>query len=241
MSPHADDAVRPRGYVLALGLAATAAMWAVSYVALMGPGLAGGEVLFGLTILCLLIAGFCGGRYAHASVVGGGLIGLVSGCLNLLVIGALVQGEGAGRLHTAAMWGLGLIGGSMVVTAIGALIGRAIRAREAREDWHSLFAVGAAATVFLLLITGGLVTGLEAGLAVTDWPNTFGHNMLLYPLEEMTDGVYYEHAHRLYGTLVGLTTIILFISTFIYDSRGWVRAVMPASLATLATAIMPAA
>jgi cytochrome c oxidase assembly protein subunit 15 len=61
----------------------------------------------------------------------------------------------------------------------------------------------------VLLITGGLVTGLEEGLAVPDWPNTFGHNMLLYPISEMKGGVYYEHVHRLFGTLVGLTTLVL--------------------------------
>ena len=43
-------------------------------------------------------------------------------------------------------------------------------------------------TVFILLVTGGLVTGLESGLAVPDWPNSFGHNMLLYPISEMKGG-----------------------------------------------------
>jgi cytochrome c oxidase assembly protein subunit 15 len=76
-------------------------------------------------------------------------------------------------------------------------------------DPVNLFATVAAITVFLLLITGGLVTGLEEGLAVPDWPNTFGHNMLLYPISEMKGGVYYEHVHRLFGTLVGLTTLVL--------------------------------
>jgi cytochrome c oxidase assembly protein subunit 15 len=33
--------------------------------------------------------------------------------------------------------------------------------------------------------------------------------MLLYPLSEMKGGVYYEHVHRLFGTLVGLTTLVL--------------------------------
>lgn len=216
---------RSRGFVPALGLAATAAMWAISYLALMRPGLVAGELLFGVTLLCLLAAGVIAGRFAHASVREGALVGLVSGGLNLLIIGALVGEEGGERIVQALLWGGGALVVSMVLTALGALIGSRSRVGEPRRDWHSLFAAGAAITVFLLLITGGLVTALEAGLAVTDWPNTFGHNMLLYPLENMVGGVYYEHAHRLYGMLVGLTTILLLVSMFIYDDRRWLRGV----------------
>ena len=88
----------------------------------------------------------------------------------------------------------------------------------------ALFAMVSAATIFLLLITGGLVTGLEAGLAVPDWPNSFGHNMLLYPVSEMKGGVYYEHAHRLFGMLVGVTTFTMVLVVFREDRRTWVRA-----------------
>ena len=49
------------------------------------------------------------------------------------------------------------------------------------------------------------------GMAVPDWPNTYGSNMFLYPLAKMTGGVFYEHAHRLLGSLVGLTTLVLAI------------------------------
>ncbi|MDQ7086951.1 MAG: COX15/CtaA family protein [Acidobacteriota bacterium] len=66
---------------------------------------------------------------------------------------------------------------------------------------------------------GGLVTSWEAGLAVVDWPNSFGYNMFLYPLSRMTGGIYYEHAHRLFGSLVGLTTLVLAFR-FFRDERG---------------------
>jgi cytochrome c oxidase assembly protein subunit 15 len=69
------------------------------------------------------------------------------------------------------------------------------------------------------LITGGLVTGLKAGLAVPDWPTSYGHNMLLYPLAEMSGGKYVEHAHRLYGMLVGVTAITVAVSLFFFDQR----------------------
>jgi cytochrome c oxidase assembly protein subunit 15 len=86
---------------------------------------------------------------------------------------------------------------------------------------------------FLLVVAGGLVTSNEAGLAVVDWPNTFGSNMFLFPLSRMTGGIYYEHAHRLFGALVGLTTIGLAIRLWRFDDRGWVR-----RLATVAVGVV---
>ena len=61
----------------------------------------------------------------------------------------------------------------------------------------------------LLVVAGGLVTSNQAGLAVPDWPNSEGFGMFLYPLARMTGGIYYEHAHRLFGSLVGLTTLLI--------------------------------
>jgi cytochrome c oxidase assembly protein subunit 15 len=70
-----------------------------------------------------------------------------------------------------------------------------------------------------------LVTGFDEGLAVVDWPNTEGYNMFLYPLARMTGGIYLEHAHRLLGSLVGLTTLVLAIHIQRSEPRRWVRRV----------------
>jgi len=61
----------------------------------------------------------------------------------------------------------------------------------------------------VLIVLGGLVTNTGAGLAVPDWPSTFGHNMFLFPWSQMIDGIFYEHSHRLVGALVGLLTLVL--------------------------------
>ena len=71
---------------------------------------------------------------------------------------------------------------------------------------HRLALSTAVATV-LLIVFGGLVTNTGAALAVPDWPNTFGHNMFLFPWSGMVGGVFYEHSHRLLGALVGLLTV----------------------------------
>jgi len=73
---------------------------------------------------------------------------------------------------------------------------------------HRLALATLAATAVLILL-GGLVTNTGAGLAVPDWPSTFGHNMFLFPWSRMVGGVFYEHSHRLAGALVGLLTLAL--------------------------------
>ncbi len=73
---------------------------------------------------------------------------------------------------------------------------------------HRLALVTLAAT-FVLILFGGLVTNTGAGLAVPDWPNTFGYNMFLFPWSRMVGGVFYEHSHRLLGAAVGVLTLVL--------------------------------
>jgi heme a synthase len=94
---------------------------------------------------------------------------------------------------------------------------------------HRLAWVTAGATVFLLFV-GGLVTSLGAGLAVPDWPTTFGHNMFLFPWSEMVGGVFYEHSHRLLASGVGLLTILLAGGLWFYERRRWVRWLAVAAL-----------
>jgi cytochrome c oxidase assembly protein subunit 15 len=75
----------------------------------------------------------------------------------------------------------------------------------------------------LLILAGGLVTSLGAGLAVPDWPTTFGYNMFLYPWSKMVGGIFYEHSHRLLGSLVGILTILTAFAFWRSDPRRWVR------------------
>ncbi|MCA9286311.1 MAG: COX15/CtaA family protein [Phycisphaerales bacterium] len=221
--------IRPgAGRIAALGFGTAVAMWAVAYVAFMGPGLIAGELLFGVMLIALFAGGFLAGRTGTGT--DGFRVGAVAAAVNMLLVGSLFGGKDAIELGTAGMWVGGLWITSLVLAGAGGFFG-ARRAVPTVRSWPGVFALVAAGTVFLLLITGGLVTGLEAGLAVPDWPNSFGHNMLLYPLSEMKGGVYYEHAHRLYGMLVGLTTITLVYVVWRSDRRRWVKWIAVAALA----------
>jgi len=84
-------------------------------------------------------------------------------------------------------------------------------------------AVATAWATGLLLVIGGLVTSKGVGLAVPDWPTTFGYNMFLYPWSKMVGGIFYEHSHRLVASGVGLLTLILAVLLWLREPRKWVR------------------
>jgi cytochrome c oxidase assembly protein subunit 15 len=81
----------------------------------------------------------------------------------------------------------------------------------------------AAAATFPLIFMGGLVTSHGAGLSVPDWPNSWGYNMFLFPPRLWRGGIWYEHIHRLMGTIVGMLSIALMIAAWKLERRRWVR------------------
>ena len=70
------------------------------------------------------------------------------------------------------------------------------------------------------------MTTYDAGMAVPDWPATYGYNLFLYPISTWLSGpwdLFLEHEHRLLGSFVGLVIIGLVASVFWRDKRKWVR------------------
>ena len=100
-----------------------------------------------------------------------------------------------------------------------ARIGRSI---SGAAGWPHYLAVLTSGTTVILILAGGLVTSLGAGLAVPDWPTTFGYNMFLFPWAKMVGGIFYEHAHRLLGSLVGFLTILTALALWRSEPRRWV-------------------
>ena len=98
------------------------------------------------------------------------------------------------------------------------------------SPWPHRLAVILACATFPLLFIGGLVTSLGAGLAVPDWPTTFGYHMFLYPWAKMVGGIFYEHSHRLVASTVGLLTIALAMNFWFFEQRQWLRRLGVAAL-----------
>jgi cytochrome c oxidase assembly protein subunit 15 len=99
------------------------------------------------------------------------------------------------------------------------------------SPWPHRIAVILACSTFPLLFIGGLVTSKGVGLAVPDWPTTFGYNMFLYPWSKMVGGIFYEHSHRLVASFVGLLTIALALTFWLHEARNWLRWLGVAALA----------
>ncbi|MCA9215490.1 MAG: COX15/CtaA family protein [Planctomycetales bacterium] len=85
-----------------------------------------------------------------------------------------------------------------------------------------------------MIWVGGLVTTYDAGMAVPDWPSTYGDQLHEYPLSKWISGpfdLFIEHGHRLLGAFVGILTIGLVAVTFVFDKRNLVRGFSVACLA----------
>ncbi|MBX3388745.1 MAG: COX15/CtaA family protein [Phycisphaeraceae bacterium] len=189
-------------------------------------------------IVCARVFGREGRTLGEAIAASAGA-GFLSALLGLFILGSkLVEQPVAGAMEQASLKPgallmaagflvlgatLGLVGG-----AIGKLLSRprhrAIDSEAIRRRWLGRFGLVAAIAVVPLLIVGGLVTSSNSGMAVPDWPNTYGSNMFLYPIgPRAAPSVYLEHSHRLFGALIGLTAIALCALVFLHEKRPFVK------------------
>jgi cytochrome c oxidase assembly protein subunit 15 len=90
------------------------------------------------------------------------------------------------------------------------------------------FAIATACATFFLIIAGGMVTSTGSGLAVPDWPLSYGQLM-----PPMVGGIFYEHGHRMVATFVGLLTVILTVVVWRKEVRRWVRVLTLLALAAV--------
>ena len=81
--------------VLTVGFGTTVAMWTAGYVCRLPVVQAPPPVLLFLLLLCGLAGGFAAGRHAPLPLRAGALGGLLSGVLNLLVLGGLLTASSA--------------------------------------------------------------------------------------------------------------------------------------------------
>ena len=84
-------------------------------------------------------------------------------------------------------------------------------------------AVLAAALCWPLLLSGGQVTTYRVGMAVPDWPTTFGINMFVFNMWNAGWGVFIEHRHRLFGAGLGLAMVLLAVWFLGAERRWWMK------------------
>jgi len=198
------------------------------------PGFVAGEALFVGALACVLFGGFMAGRFAPGQASGLS-VGLVSATINMMVLGAFLRDEQGGSPVRPAAYVIGLFAASALLGSIGERIGSARSSARRLPPPVTLMGIVATANILVMIVIGGLVTGYEAGLAVPDWPNSFGHNMLLYPVSEMKGGIFYEHAHRLFGMLVGATVLAYATTVWRSGASKYARIAVTVLLALVVT------
>ena len=97
--------------------------------------------------------------------------------------------------------------------------------RKAQGNSSIVLCVLLVCLVWPLIWVGGLVTTYDAGMAVPDWPGTYGYNLFLYPYKTWLLGPF-DLVHRTWassaGCVVGLVAISIVISAYFKESRRWV-------------------
>src|SRR6267378_3771962 len=78
-----------------------------------------------------------------------------------------------------------------------------VRYREMESAWLRGFTKLVAASTLFLIFAGAMVTSTGSGLAVPDWPLSYG---MVFP--PMVGGIFYEHGHRMIAATVGFLTVI---------------------------------
>lgn len=243
IGPHGPFA----GPVLVIGLSTVVAMWVVWFLTHMPislplfPPTIAGPLLISLMLVSLALG------ISRVPAARGPLVGLAAGLLaaaiNLLILGskvvtpAVVDGKAQaapqadGLTPSAPLILLGFLALGGVIGLIAGLIGsRLAAARQTQpassHQWLARLAVVSCISILPLLALGGMVTSTGSGLAVPDWPGTYGANMFLYPIALMASDarVFLEHSHRLFGAMIGLVTLCLLIYTWTVakgsDDRG---------------------
>lgn len=210
--------------VVTIGFAAVVAMWVVWFLTRvpaltsMFPPAVGGPVIL-LVAFGVLLGELSRLPREDRIVVGIGA-GFVAGLVDFLALGSqltIPTAEGAASPGTSGLkpdaWLIAVCFiAAMCVTGLVAGFGArsmgGFRERRTAGAWLPSFALVNAWAILPLLALGGLVTSAKAGFAVPDWPGTYGSNMFLYPIGLMTEPrVFLEHSHRLFGAMVGLTTL----------------------------------
>jgi heme a synthase len=100
---------------------------------------------------------------------------------------------------------------------------RVMRAVALTNPWLRRFTWLVATLTLFLICSGGMVTSKGVGLAVPDWPTTFGYNMFLFPVSKWVGGIFFEHTHRLIASTIGFLSIVLAVWLWRSEPRKWVR------------------
>jgi cytochrome c oxidase assembly protein subunit 15 len=214
------------GDIFALAVGTTTAMWATAYLCRVPGTLVPSPVILVLMLLILIGGGFVGGWRTARGARAGLISGLITGLLNLMILGSLGH-DLSNDQRIIQYYSISLPLSVIICGTLGfagAWIGSFLNPDRLQRIYPAgAFPLVTTLATLWLIMAGGMVTGMNAGLSVPDWPDTFHYGMFLFPLAHMTGGVFFEHTHRLFGCLVGLVTLIQCVYVWRHEQRRWVR------------------
>lgn len=231
-----DDGYAASGYwgaSITIGFAAAVVMWMIAWLLHMPGVQVAATIAVPILLVPLFVMTLCwvkGIEPAHR-LKAAALSGLIAGFVNLMILGSniVVQPESTDMMgeqaNTFAPNAFVTVFGSLVLSGVvGLIAGLIARKSDATTlpatSWRSRFAWITALTYLPLIAVGGAVTSTDSGLAVPDATTTYGAISVLFPLKLMAEPrIFLEHSHRLFGTLAGLTTLILMIRVLIGEPR----------------------
>jgi cytochrome c oxidase assembly protein subunit 15 len=99
--------------------------------------------------------------------------------------------------------------------------------------WLRRFTKLVAVSTLFLIFAGAMVTSTDSGLAVPDWPTTYGWNMFTFPFSKWVGGIFYEHGHRLIASTVGFLCIVQAVWLQLREPKRFLRRLGWLSLAAV--------
>lgn len=225
------------GAVVVHGFAAALLMWCAWFATHL-PWAGFPEPASITIVIVAWLAGcvWAGAQAPGRSVAAGAGAGALSAVIGLMLLGtklteAPVDNVSAGLKPGAMQSAGGFLVFGIAIGAIGGGMGALFARPKAQEtDWLARFAWVTVLIIAPLIFIGGLVTSTNSGMAVPDWPNTYGSNMLLYPLgPRARPDVFFEHSHRLFGMFAGLAGLTLMVWTLLSKRSGWIKGVAVAA------------
>jgi len=94
---------------------------------------------------------------------------------------------------------------------------------EQTPRWLRRFTKLVALSTLFLIFAGAMVTSTDSGLAVPDWPNTYGRFMFAFPVSKWVGGIFYEHGHRMIASAVGFLTVLQALWLHFREPKRFVR------------------
>ncbi|MDF1809537.1 MAG: COX15/CtaA family protein [Phycisphaerales bacterium] len=222
------------GSAITIGFTSAIIMWMLAW-ALHMPGVhVATQVAIPILLVPLFLVTFVWIPQIEPSkrIMSGCLAGFIAGLVNLMILGSNIveqpsstaeMSEQANELApNAILIVLGSLAISILIGGIAALIRKNASAANiaTTKTWISRLAFTTAISYLPLIAVGGIVTTTDSGLAVPDATTSYGAISVLFPIKLMAEPrIFFEHSHRLFGTLAGLTTLVLMVRVLMSEPR----------------------